>query len=67
MHKLLRAGALVVLLTGGGVGKAIALEITQPEAGTPITACVQVFNEATANNTPVLASDCGNRFSSYWH
>ncbi len=71
MQNWLRGAAYAVacLVMGVGAGSAFAAEIVQPEVGsTPVVnACVEVFNSATANNTPVLASNCGDGFPSYWH
>jgi hypothetical protein len=69
MQDLLRAAAyaLACLVMGIGVGNALAAEIAQPEGSSGVTACVQVFNQQIANNTPVLASDCSDRFGAYWH
>jgi hypothetical protein len=51
----------------GSAGAALAAEITQQEDGSMLTACVQVLNEKTADNTAILASDCSSGFSAYWN
>jgi hypothetical protein len=74
MQNLLRRLVLAVasLLLGSpigaGVGSALAAEITQAEVSAPsVTACVWIIDNAIASDSPVLASDCGDRFGAYWH
>jgi hypothetical protein len=53
---------------GVGIGSALAAEITQAEVSAPgVTACVWIHDNFIASDTPVLATDCGDRFGAYWH
>jgi hypothetical protein len=60
--------ALACSVMGVGIGNALGAEITQTEVSSPgLVACVYILGNVIASDTPVLASNCGDRFGSYWH